>query len=264
MPLELRKELKLRIKPMAKITDEYVKYQRYCRPNIDTSHRCVFKCPQCIRQKTTSQEQIRRSFDLEEHNFKKILDYYDYGITFCGQISDPIYHPNFLKLLKMCNGQGKAVRIATVGSGKSDAWWDEAYSYGVGENAWYFGVDGIDNKSELYRIGSNFDDVWKRMKQGRDLGHVIVWQYIIFGYNEHEIDRAIEIAKQEDFSLLLVNTNRGFRPDNQLLRKSVDFTLTSPNEKHTQKRAKKEYWGHKSKSLDNWRKLQPLKKLESL
>ena len=103
----------------------------------------------------------------------------------------------------MCNGEKKAVRIATVGSGKSDAWWDEAYSYGVGENAWYFGVDGIDKKSELYRIGSNFDDVWERMKQGRDLGHVIVWQYIIFGYNEHEVDRAIEIAKEEDFSLFL-------------------------------------------------------------
>jgi hypothetical protein len=223
----------------------------------------VFKCPQCIRQKTSSQEQIRRSFDLEEHNFKKILDYYENGITFCGQISDPIYHPNFLKLLKMCHGQGKAVRIATVGSGKSDAWWDEAFSYGQGENAWYFGVDGIDRKSELYRVGSNFDDVWKRMKQGRDLGHVIVWQYIIFGYNEHEIDRAIEIAKQEDFSLLLINTNRGFRSDNPLLRKNVDFTLTSPDKKHTEERVKKEYWGYKSKSLDLWRKISH-KRLESL
>jgi hypothetical protein len=248
---------------MSRITDDYVKYQRFVRPNIDTSHRCVFKCPQCIRQKTSSQEQIRRSFDLEEHNFKKILDYYENGITFCGQISDPIYHPNFLKLLKMCHGQGKAVRIATVGSGKSDAWWDEAFSYGQGENAWYFGVDGIDRKSELYRVGSNFDDVWKRMKQGRDLGHVIVWQYIIFGYNEHEIDRAIEIAKQEDFSLLLINTNRGFRSDNPLLRKNVDFTLTSPDKKHTEERVKKEYWGYKSKSLDLWRKISH-KRLESL
>ena len=248
---------------MSRITDDYVKYQRFVRPNIDTSHRCVFKCPQCIRQKTSSQEQIRRSFDLEEHNFKKILDYYANGITFCGQISDPIYHPNFLKLLKMCHGQGKAVRIATVGSGKSDAWWDEAFSYGQGENAWYFGVDGIDRKSELYRVGSNFEDVWKRMKQGRDLGHVIVWQYIIFGYNEHEIDRAIEIAKQEDFSLLLINTNRGFRSDNPLLRKSVDFTLTSPDKKHTEERVKKEYWGYKSKSLDLWRKISH-KRLESL
>ena len=240
---------------MARITDEYVKKQRVCRPNIDASHRCVFRCPQCIRQKTTSQDQIRRSFDLSEKNFQKIFDYYTEGITFCGQISDPIYHPNFLNLLKICNGHGKKVRIATVGSGKNDAWWDEAYSYGVGENAWYFGVDGIDEKSELYRVGSKFEDVWARMKQGRDLGHVIVWQYIIFGYNEHEVDRAIEIAKEEDFSLLLINTNRGFNPDSPLLRKSVDFTLTSPDKKHTQDRVKKEYWGYKSAAMEQWHNL---------
>lgn len=245
---------------MARITDEYVIHQKRSRPNIDASHRCVFRCPQCIRQKTSSQEQIKRSFDLEEEHFKKILDYYDLGITFCGQISDPIYHPRFLNLLKMCDGQGKAVRIATVGSGKSDSWWDEAYSYGVGENAWYFGVDGIDEKSELYRVGSNFQDVWSRMKQGRDLGHTIVWQYIIFGYNEHEVDRAIEIAKEEDFSLLLVNTNRGFNPDSPLLRKNVEFNLTSPDKKFTQERLKKEWWGHKTDRFEEWQRM-PYKRL---
>lgn len=245
---------------MARITDEYVKMQKYFRPNIDASHRCVFRCPQCIRQKISSQDQIKRSFDLEEHNFKKILDYYEHGLTFCGQISDPIYHPRFLNLLKMCDGQGKAVRIATVGSGKSDAWWDEAYSYGVGENAWYFGVDGIDEKSELYRIGSDFKDVWGRMQQGKRLGHNIVWQYIIFEYNEHEIDQAIEIAQREDFSLLFVNTNRGFNPDSPLLRKNVDFTLKKPNKKHTEERVKKEWWGHKTKALEEWRNLVDRKK----
>ena len=255
MPLELKREWKLGSKVMTRITDEYVIHQRKVRPNIDTSHRCIFRCPQCIRQKTSSQEQIRRSFDLEEDQFKKILKYYDHGITFCGQISDPIYHPKFLNLLKMCNGQRKAIRIATVGSGKSDAWWDEAYSYGVGENAWYFGVDGIDEKSELYRVGSNFQDVWKRMKQGRDLGHVIVWQYIIFGYNEHEIDKAIEIAKEENFSLLLINTNRGFWPDNPLFRKNVDFKLTSPDKKHTQEKVKKEYWGYRAQTLSDWNRI---------
>lgn len=247
--------MKLKDKLMARITDDYVIHQRVCRPNIDASHRCVFSCPQCIRQKVSSQDQIRRSFDLDEINFQKIFNYYSEGITFCGQISDPIYHPNFLNLLKVCNGHGKKIRIATVGSGKSDPWWDEAYSYGVGENAWYFGVDGIDEKSEIYRIGSNFQDVWKRMKQGRDLGHVIVWQYIIFGYNEHEIDRAVEIAKEEDFSLLLVNTNRGFNPNSPLLRKNVNFQLTSPDKKHTQERVKKEYWGYQSAKLLKWHRL---------
>lgn len=54
---------------MSRITDEYVEKQRMFRPNIDASHRCIFKCPQCIRQKTSSQAQIKRSFDLEEHNY---------------------------------------------------------------------------------------------------------------------------------------------------------------------------------------------------
>jgi len=240
---------------MPRITDEYVIHQRKVRPNIDASHRCIFRCPQCIRQKTISQDQIRRSFDLTEENFQKIFDYYTEGVTFCGQISDPIYHPNFLNLLKMCNGQGKRVRIATVGSGKSDAWWDEAYSYGIGENAWYFGVDGIDEKSELYRVGSNFQDVWKRMKQGRDLGQLIVWQYIIFGYNENEIDRAVEIAEEEDFSLLFINTNRGFNPKHNLLRKNVDFQITSPDTQYTEERVKKEWWAHRSSRLLEWYRL---------
>ena len=237
---------------MSRITDEYVIHQRRSRPNIDTSHRCAFRRPQCIRQKIISQDQIRRSFDLSEESFQKIFDYYTNGVSLCGQISDPIYHPNFLNLLKICDGHRKRVRIATVGSGKSDAWWDEAYSYGVGENAWYFGVDGIDKKSELYRIGSNFDEVWKRMKQGRDRGHLIVWQYIVFGYNEEDIDRAVEIAKEEDFSLLLVNTNRGFNPGNPLLRDNVDFTLTKPSESNLQERVKKEIWAHKSQRLLDW------------
>jgi hypothetical protein len=235
-----------------RLTDLYIQKQKYARPNIDTSHRCVFRCPQCIRQRVISQPQIKRSFDLEEHNFKKIMDYYEGGVTFCGQISDPIYHPKFLNLLKMCDEDGSKVRIATVGSGKSDAWWDEAYSYGVGENAWYFGVDGIDKKSELYRIGSNFDDVWERMKQGRDLGHVIVWQYIIFGYNEHEVDRAIEIAREENFSLLFINTNRGFEPKTVSLRPNVDFKLTKPDKKYQAERLKTEWWGHGTAIFKRW------------
>lgn len=240
---------------MGRITDLYVMNQKYARPNIDASHRCVFRCPQCIRQKEISQAQIKRSFDLAPENFEKIMNYYDNGITFCGQISDPIYHPNFLQFLKMLDGQGRAVRIATVGSGKSDAWWEEAWSYGKGENAWYFGVDGIDEKSELYRVGSKFDDVWSRMKQGRDLGHTIVWQYIIFGYNEHEVDRAIEIAKEENFALLLIKTNRGFNPNNGLYRKTVKMEMGQPSKQNTADKIKGEFWAHKTNEILHWQKL---------
>lgn len=240
---------------MGRITDVYVQNQRYARPNLDVSHRCILRCPQCIRQKSFSQDQIRRSFDLEEKDFQKILNYYNNGITFCGQISDPIYHPNFLNFLKMCDGQGRAIRIATNGSGKSREWWEEAFSYGKEENAWYFGVDGIDEKSELYRVGSDFKNVWEMMKLGKSLGHAIIWQYIIFGYNEHEIDEAIEIAKREGFSLLFVKTNRGFDPDTGLYRKTVKMNLGEPSKENRTEKIKGEAWAHRTNEIENWQRI---------
>lgn len=240
---------------MGRITDLYVQNQRYSRPNLDISHRCLLRCPQCIRQKLTSKDQIKRSFDINTEDFAKIKDYYNNGITFCGQISDPIYHPNFLDFLRMCDGEGRALRIATNGSGKSREWWNEAFSYGKGENAWYFGVDGIDEKSELYRVGSNFEEVWDRMKYGRSLGHTIVWQYIIFDYNEHEVDRAVEIAKEEDFSLLLIKTNRGFGTKNKPFRKNVEFKVGEPGYKNLSKKIKGETWAYKSKTLEEWQRI---------
>ena len=234
-----------------RLSDTYAENQRYARPNLDISHRCILRCPQCIRQKTYSQDQIRRSFDLEEEEFSKILDFYELGITFCGQISDPIYHPNFLKFLKMCDGLGLCVRIATNGTGKSKEWLEEAFSYGKGENAWYFGVDGIDEKSELYRVGSNFKEVWEVMKMGRDLGNIIVWQYIIFGYNEHEVDRAVEIAKEEDFALLMIKTNRGFGITN-FYRKNVKKNVDMPSTQNLTKYLKGESWAYRTDRLNNW------------
>jgi len=60
-------------------------------------------------------------------------------ITFCGQISDPIYHPEFLTFLEMMDGLGNGLRVATNGTntkGMDEKWWEKAYSYGLGENCW--------------------------------------------------------------------------------------------------------------------------------
>jgi hypothetical protein len=92
------------------------------------------------------------------------------------------------------------------------------------------------------------------MQQGRDLGHVIVWQYIIFGYNEHEVDRAIEMAKEENFALLFVKTNRGFNPNNVLYRKNIDFKISSPSQKNRTEYIKGEFWGNETAEFLKWRK----------
>jgi MoaA/NifB/PqqE/SkfB family radical SAM enzyme len=245
------------------LAEFYIKNQRLSSPNMDLSHRCILRCPQCLRQKVEGLPRIKRSFDIGKPEFRKILNYYENQITFCGQISDPIYHPDFLAFLEMMNGLGKGLRVATNGTNDKsgnmdDKWWDKAYSYGLGENCWVFGVDGLDEKSELYRIGSNFKQVWETMKIGVQAGHPIVWQFIIFGYNEHEIERAKEIAHKEGITLLLIKTNRGFDPRSRTLRKNVQKQYENfqrPSEKNTVKKIKSEEYFNVTPELERWRKV---------
>ena len=171
------------LQPNDRIADWYTTNEVWGSPNIDSSHRCILRCPQCLRQKVEGGPRIKRAFDLEPKEFQKLLDYYQHCITFCGQISDPIYNPHFMEFLRMLDGTGRGVRIATCGQSHkihTQAWWEEAFTYGMNEFAWYFGVDGIDQKSALYRIGSNFDEVWDKMRLGKSMGVAIVWQYIVF------------------------------------------------------------------------------------
>ena len=245
------------------LAEFYIKNQKLSSPNMDLSHRCILRCPQCLRQKVEGLPRIKRSFDIGKPEFRKILNYYDNQITFCGQISDPIYHPDFLAFLEMMDGLGKGLRVATNGTNDKsgnmdDKWWEKAYSYGLGENCWYFGVDGLDKKSELYRIGSNFKQVWETMKMGVQYGHPIVWQYIIFGYNEHEIEQAKEIAHKEGITLLLIKTNRGFDPRSRTLRKNVQKAYENfavPSEKNRVKKIKSEEYFNVTPELERWRKV---------
>jgi len=245
------------------LAEFYIKNQKLSSPNMDLSHRCILRCPQCLRQKVEGLPRIKRSFDIGKPEFRKILNYYDNQITFCGQISDPIYHPDFLAFLEMMDGLGKGLRVATNGTNDKsgnmdDKWWEKAYSYGLGENCWYFGVDGLDKKSELYRIGSNFEQVWETMKMGVQAGHPIVWQYIIFGYNEHEIEQAKEIAHKEGITLLLVKTNRGFDPRSRNLRKNVQKAYDNfavPSDKNRVKKIKSEEYFNVTPELERWRKV---------
>lgn len=230
------------------ITDTYATFSQYKHLiNIDTSYRCLLKCPSCTRQKKWGIEQIKRAKDMPKEDLIKILDFFT-GVNLCGQISDPIYHPDFLDLLKIIEEKNKIVTVSTNGSGKTPQWWEKAYSYCKGNIRWVFGVDGIDNKSELYRVGSNFKNVWEAMRLGKKLGHPIVWQYIVFEYNEKDIPKAIEISKKEGFTLDIVHTNR---VHNQKTNR-FNYGVSQASEKFTRKKVKSRKRYNETNELKAW------------
>ena len=191
---------------------DYVKCAKKGHINTDLSNKCILQCVYCARQTIvrgihTGKEKVKSSSDMSLNDYQKVINTFE-GISMCGQISDPIYHPNLIQYLQLASDQGCYVTIHTNGSGKKLSFWKQAFSIKF-PIRWIFGIDGLDQKTcNLHRIGQNFHQSFKAMLLGAQSHHRIIWQYIPFQHNEHQIQKARDIARKYGIKLLLLKSNR--------------------------------------------------------
>lgn len=195
-------------------------YDRYKRSikgksriNIDASYRCPLKCPFCQRQRheenSISDHKIKISSDITLGTMDKIMDFFP-SILFCGQISDPIFHPKFIDILKQIKKRNpQKVGIHTIGMRTAD-WWRKAYPHTPNNTRWVFGLDGTDQETaNIYRVGTNFNMVMNAMRIGRDEFDLdIQWQFIVFKHNEHQVELAHKMAEEYGITLVIYKSAR--------------------------------------------------------
>ena len=191
---------------------DYIKSQLKHLPNTDMSNKCILQCVFCQRQTIRKGEpigknKIKMSQDMPFEDWKKVLHTFE-GVNMCGQLSDPIYHPNFIHYLQYAAERKKRIHIHTNGSGKKKSFWKEAFSI-QHPIRWIFGIDGLDQKTcNLHRIGQNFHQSFKAMLLGSQSHHRIIWQFIPFQHNEHQIERAKDIAHKHNIDFMILKSNR--------------------------------------------------------
>jgi hypothetical protein len=207
---------------------------------IDATHRCSLSCSKCNRfienfkdhysgetYKFGHQAIVKNEISVE--HFKMILEEvravadrtkrHKPDVDFCGTWSDAIYHPDFLKLIKVAKDYEFTVSIATNGSRKKDIWWDELYSLLEPKyDTVTFGMDGLKDTAHIYRKNIVFDDVVYAMKKGSELGFdKNTWQFIVFNFNQHQVNEAINFAKDIGINFEVVKSNRWDGPEDPLI-----------------------------------------------
>jgi MoaA/NifB/PqqE/SkfB family radical SAM enzyme len=203
--------------------DDYLEFLKYHRTsgtcNVETSNRCSLKCLQCTRAKlqfnkdskqyNEIKNRIASGFDLEIQQAKKLLEFFDKGIFLCGQLSDPVLWPNLLEFLELSkNYPDKYIGIHTAASQRNIEWYKEAFSLSGKNVTWKFGIDGLDNISELYRVGQNSKLMIEAMLLAKSMNVNIEWHFIVFKHNEHQLKQVREFSKTYNISLFLIKSNR--------------------------------------------------------
>lgn len=172
--------------------------------NLDLSNRCTNKCPGCAREKF---KHVPGS-DITPSDMEKITDFFE-AITFCGQVSDPTLHPKFHELLEICIKKNRKVVVQTAVAVKNKMWWTRSFMMSRGKNVeWIFAIDGLPQDSNKYRVNQDGEKLYNIMLRCASFGVKTQWQYIVFNYNEKDVDHCKRIAKEHGIKFLQITSGR--------------------------------------------------------
>lgn len=127
--------------------------------------------------------------DIKETNVTEIL--------FNGNWGDACMNPKLIEMCRIARRANLSVYISTNGGARTPEWWSELGEV-LGDNGEViFCIDGIDKESNaLYRARTDYNKIIKNMQAFNRAGGKSIWIITIFDYNNDQIDRAEQLAKQ--------------------------------------------------------------------
>ena len=171
--------------------------------DIELTSFCNIKCKGCFRVLSDYADDIlnKTYLDLDtiKERFQKEMFPNIKIINFCGSVDEPCSHPQFHEIIKHFADWNCHINIATNGSLRTTKWWTELADILPSNHKVVWGIDGSDELSEVYREGSSFKKVQQNFKAFIAAGGQSVWQFISFEHNEHQLETAKQMAKDEGY-----------------------------------------------------------------
>ena len=174
--------------------------------DLDITNRCTLQCPTCMRKKYNYKTNDIPGGDLSLDQWEDLTDYFS-ALTLNGTFGDPIFNPNFIKMLRIAYMKDVDVSISNAASQKPKQFYIDAF-LAHPKAHWRFGIDGLPYQSFAHRINQDGEHLFEMMKIASQMGLDVSWQYIVFSYNEDKVSEAIEMSKQIGVTLELNYSGR--------------------------------------------------------
>lgn len=180
--------------------------------DIETTSHCNLHCPQCDRFDLTGKE--NKYMELKHLDFARLRDNLNLDklvsletILLEGDHGDPLMHPDILDIIGFFKDI-KQVKLVTNASLRSVSWWQQLAK--IKNLVVTFSIDGLEDTLDFYRINADFDKVIANATAFIQSGGRAIWKYVVFQHNEHQVDRARQLAQElgfEEFETDVSNRN---------------------------------------------------------
>lgn len=183
---------------------------------IEHSAMCNAACPQCLREwwggDYSRINQVYLPLDFYVNNIpKEVWDGLEM-IDFCGTVGDCCTAPNFIEVCRYIKTTHPHVKLSIASNGgmRNPAWWAELASVLTDNDFIIFGIDGMSNTNDVYRVNVRWNKLMDNVTAFIQAGGNAHWQFIVFEHNEHQIAEAEQLSKDMGFKRFFTIYNNRF------------------------------------------------------
>jgi len=200
--------------------------------HIEPTERCNLSCLMCDRNKNGGE--VNQYLKGRELTFKIIHKAFPPSFIrqlkrmyMCGNYGEPCLAKDTLQIFKYFreNNEKMKLSIVTNGCSKSVTWWEELATI---INSARFGIDGLEDTHQIYRQNANWKLIMKNVKAYIDAGGYAIWDYLVFGHNEHQVEEARELSKKLGFKEFVVKKTGRFFSNLKLTGKDEHAGIVKP------------------------------------
>ena len=206
--------------------------------HIEPTNICTLKCAGCARTRFIQQwPQHWKNHSIDIQDLIRFLDCDLEGkkINLCGNYGDPIYHPEFHDLVGALKQRGCVITIITNGSYRSVEWWQQLTTMLDSTDTVIFSVDGTPENFVQYRVNADWPSIEQAMLTCAQSQVRTVWKYIVFSYNQHDIESADQLRSQLGLDEFRVEHSDRFDQQTEHLKPTVEFLGSRYNEQQNWK-----------------------------
>jgi len=188
--------------------------------HIEPTSKCTLECPLCDR--TWFYETFKKR-ELHEINIEHLVNFVgpNADVDMCGNNGDPIYHSDFPALCQRLKNNNCKLSITTNGSAKTKKWWNELNSILDNNDQVTFSIDGLEDTNHLYRKNAKWQSIMDAIEVLKVRKCQMVWKYIVFKHNQHQIKEAMELSTSLGFDRFRLEhsdrwlSNKEMMPDDE-------------------------------------------------
>ena len=183
------------------------RYQEIKEVHLELTERCNAACPMCARNINGSSilhsELDNSEIRLEDAKRIFIPDFISQltRLHLCGNYGDSIVAKDCLEIIRYFRENNNELNIlfSTNGGARSSKWWKELASILGPKGEVIFSIDGLQDTNHIYRQNVNWKILERSFKSFISAGGKAAWSFLIFRHNEHQVEKAKELAKEWGF-----------------------------------------------------------------